>query len=93
MELTAEQLPARIRIQKGLNILLATTAPDGYVRASYRGPEGAKGRVQTVLLKLPRKLLHEVGRSYRRFGEAESAGFENGLGKGGVGGNGAENRV
>ncbi len=43
--------------------------------------------------ELPRKLLHEVVRSYRRFGEAKCTGFENGFGKCGVHGNGAEYRI
>ncbi len=80
-------------MKKGLKILLATAGPDGDVRASDRGPGGAGGRAQAVLQELPRELLHEVVRSYRRFDEAEGAGFEDGLDKGGADGNGAEDRV
>lgn len=80
-------------MKKGLEILLATASPNGDVRASDRSPGGAEGRAQTVLQELPRKLLHEVVWSYRWFGEAKSTGFENGFGKCGADGNGAEDHV
>lgn len=78
-----------MRPEKGFEGVFEAPDSDRGVDAGGRSPGRAEAGAQAGVRELPRQRLHERSRRRRRVREADGAGLENGIGEGGVGGDGA----
>lgn len=85
--------PVGVRTEKSFQHLSGAPGPDRNVGARGWYPGGSRAYVQAEVRELARQRLRERGVRLRRVGEADGAGLEHGLGEGGVGGDGAQDRV
>jgi hypothetical protein len=79
--------------KKGLKDIFEAPGSDGSLGTEDRRPRGSETGVQSGARQLPRQHLYERGRRRRGVRDADSPGLEQGFDEGGVGGDGAQDRL